>query len=140
MEIRFPVLPRFEHFFDDWFYSEYLMLGGYGSAKSYHIASKLILKCLAERRKVLVVRETDSTHRESTFALFKEILENMGLLETFAGSKRYNRGASAVQVRQSPMEVRFPNGSKVFFRGMDDPQKLKSIHGVSIWRMACIIR
>lgn len=138
MEIRFPVLPRFEHFFDDWFYSEYLMLGGYGSAKSYHIASKLILKCLAERRKVLVVRETDSTHRESTFALFKEILENMGLLETFAGSKRYNRGASAVQVRQSPMEVRFPNGSKVFFRGMDDPQKLKSIHGVSIvWLEEC---
>lgn len=145
MEIRFPILERFENFFDDWYYNEYFLLGGYGSGKSYHIAGKIIMKCLSETRKVLVVRETYGTHSESTFALFKEILGDMGILNTRAQPqtlRRTPRGRkqmeTAVVIRQSPMEIRFPNGSKIFFRGMDDPQKLKSIHGVSIvWLEEC---
>lgn len=138
MDITLPVVPRFSQFFTDWYYNEYLLFGGYGSAKSYHIAAKLNNKCLKERRKVLVVRETYGTHAESTFALFKEILENMGLLETFIGSRNYNNSKSLVRIKKSPMEIQYPNGSKIFFRGMDDPQKLKSIHGVSIvWLEEC---
>lgn len=144
MEIRVPILPRFENFFDDWYYNEYFLLGGYGSGKSYHIAAKLVMKCLAEQRKVLVVRETYGTHKDSTFALFKEILEDMGILESTINSKSaYNKKYRSltrisVVLRQSPMELRFPNGSRIFFRGMDDPQKLKSIHGVSIvWLEEC---
>ena len=38
----------------------------------------------------------------------------------------------------SPLEIRFPNGSRIIFRGMDDTEKIKSIHGVSIvWMEEC---
>ena len=56
MTVDKEVNPRFESFLFDWDYKTYLLVGGYGSSKSYHIALKLILKCLEEKRKVLVVR------------------------------------------------------------------------------------
>ncbi|CDG02109.1 Putative Phage terminase, large subunit, pbsx family [Clostridium chauvoei JF4335] len=38
----------------------------------------------------------------------------------------------------SPMQVKFPNGSKIIFKGMDNPAKLKSLNGVSIiWLEEC---
>lgn len=38
----------------------------------------------------------------------------------------------------SPMHIRFPNGSKIIFNGMDKLAKLKSIHNVSIvWIEEC---
>lgn len=38
----------------------------------------------------------------------------------------------------SPMQIKFPNGSKIIFKGMDKPEKLKSINGVSIiWIEEC---
>ena len=64
------VNPRFENFIFDWAYKTYLLLGGYGSSKSYHIAFKIILKCLKEKRKALVIREVYETIRESCFDLF----------------------------------------------------------------------
>ena len=33
---------------------------------------------------------------------------------------------------QSPMKIRFKNGSQIIFKGMDKPAKLKSINGVTI--------
>ena len=46
MLIEKEVNPRFEDFVFDWDYSTYLLVGGYGSSKSYHIALKIILKLL----------------------------------------------------------------------------------------------
>lgn len=80
MIVEKPVNPRFEDFLFDWDYKHYLLFGGYGSSKSYHIALKLILKCLEEKRKVLVIREVYETIRESCFDLFEEILSDMELL------------------------------------------------------------
>ena len=38
----------------------------------------------------------------------------------------------------SPMQIRFSNGSKIIFKGMDKPAKLKSLNGVSIvWIEEC---
>ena len=34
--------------------------------------------------------------------------------------------------KKSPLEFKFPNGSRIIFRGMDKPKKIKSINGVSI--------
>lgn len=128
MTITKAVNPRFEDFIFDWDYKQYLLVGGYGSSKSYHIALKIILKCLEERRKVLVIREVYETIRESCYDLFCEILDDMDLIEENP-NKRYSR---KVICKQSPMSLSFPNGSKVIFKGMDKPQKLKSINGVSI--------
>ncbi len=88
----------------------------------------MILKCLEEKRKILVVREVYDTIRESCFDLFIEILEDLDLLE-------YNttrKGSKKVKYRTSPMQLSFPNGSRIIFKGMDKPSKLKSINGVSI--------
>lgn len=135
MNIDVVVNPRFENFIYDWNYKTYLLVGGYGSSKSYGISQKLILKCLQEKRKVLVVREVYDTHRDSTFSLFKEILELWGLL---ASTKREARLKHKVLAKESPFKLEFYNGSEVIFKGMDKPEKLKSINGVSIvWLEEC---
>lgn len=126
--IEKEVNPRFENFIFDWDYKIYLCFGGYGSSKSYNVAFKIILKCLSEKRKVLVVREVYETIRESCFDLFKEILEDLELLADDGKKSSRNK----VVAKSSPMSLSFPNGSKVIFKGMDKPEKLKSINDVSI--------
>lgn len=129
MVVDKEVNPRFESFLFDWDYKTYLLVGGYGSSKSYHIALKLILKCLEEKRKVLVVREVFDTIRDSCYDLLVEILEELDLVGT---------GKRKVRCTTSPMTIKFPNGSKIIFKGMDKPTKLKSINGVSIvWLEEC---
>ena len=43
---NFAINDHFYHFIDDWNYKLYLLVGGYGSSKSYHVAVKLITKLL----------------------------------------------------------------------------------------------
>ena len=107
MNLEKAVNPHFEDFLFDWSYSTYLLIGGYGSSKSYHVALKIILKCLTEVRKVLVVREVYDTIRESCFDLFCEILDELDLL-----AEGY-RVKGRVQARTSPMQLIFPNGSRI---------------------------
>ena len=128
MIVEKQVNPRFEDFLFDWDYKHYLLFGGYGSSKSYHIALKLILKCLEEKRKVLVIREVYETIRESCFDLFEEILSDMELLSEDGKKSSRNKVIS----KSSPMSFTFPNGSRIIFKGMDKPAKLKSINNVSI--------
>lgn len=110
---------------DDWSQKFYFLVGGYGSSKSYHVAIKLIYKLLEEKRTALVVREVYDTIRDSCFALLEEVAINMGVHD-------------AMKFKTSPMQIKFPNGSKIIFKGMDKPQKIKSIHNVSIvWIEEC---
>ena len=126
MDIYKEVNPHFEDFVFDWEHKTYLLVGGYGSSKSYHIALKILLKLLQERRTCLVVREVYDTIRASCFALFKEICEDMGIADVL------------VVFLSSPMQMRFANGSSIIFKGMDKPAKLKSINSISlIWVEEC---
>ncbi|NBJ71037.1 phage terminase large subunit, partial [Roseburia sp. 1XD42-34] len=102
--IEKEVNPHFENFLFDWKHKFQVLVGGYGSSKSYHVALKIILKLLQEKRTALVVREVYDTHRDSTFSLFEEIIEDMGL-------------ADKIRCVSSPMQIRFPNGSKIIFKG-----------------------
>ncbi|MCQ6275757.1 PBSX family phage terminase large subunit [Bacillus sp. V3B] len=123
--IEKEVNPHFEDFLFDWTQKFYFLVGGYGSSKSYHVALKLLLKLLEEKRTALVVREVYDTHRDSTFSLLEEIIIDLEL-------------DGKVRCVSSPMQIRFPNGSKIIFKGMDKPQKLKSINNVSIvWIEEC---
>lgn len=136
MKIAKKVSPAFEDFVFDWDYEKYLLIGGYGSGKSYHIAFKIILKLLEERRKALVVREVFDTIKDSCYDLFKEILDDMNLLTEDPAEfrKRKNR----VLALKSPISFKFPNGSSIIFKGMDKPEKVKSLNGVSIvWIEEC---
>ena len=119
------VNPHFEDFLFDWEQKFQLLIGGYGSSKSYHKALKIFLKLLQEKRTALVVREVYDTHRDSTYSLFVEIIEELEL-------------SNFVKTSTSPMQIRFPNGSKIIFRGMDKPWKLKSINNISlVWLEEC---
>ncbi|WP_340391961.1 PBSX family phage terminase large subunit [Paenibacillus sp. FSL E2-0190] len=119
------VNPHFEDFIFDWLHKFYFLVGGYGSSKSYHVGLKIILKLLEEKRTALVVREVYDTHRDSTFSLLEEIIVDLGL-------------EGKVKPMSSPMHIRFPNGSKIIFKGMDKPVKLKSINNISlIWIEEC---
>lgn len=119
------VNPHFEDFLFDWSTKFQFLVGGYGSSKSYHVALKLVLKMLSEKRTALVVREVYDTHRDSTYSLLEEIVIDLGL-------------EHKVRCLTSPMQIRFPNGSKIIFKGMDKPAKLKSINNISVvWLEEC---
>ena len=119
------VNPHFDSFLFDWRYKFYFLVGGYGSSKSYHMALKLVLKLLDEKRTALVVREVYDTMRDSCLALLEEIVIDLDLEDK-------------IKINRQPMQIRFPNGSKIIFKGMDKPAKLKSIHNVTIvWIEEC---
>lgn len=123
--IEKEVNPHFENFLFDWNQKFQFLVGGYGSSKSYHVALKIILKLLEEKRTALVVREVYETIRESCYSLFEEIIVDLGI-------------DHKVKPQSSPMRIKFPNGSKIIFKGMDKPAKLKSINNVSIiWVEEC---
>ena len=123
--IEFILNDHFAEFVEDWDHKIYLLVGGYGSSKSYHVAVKLIRKLLQEKRKALVVREVYDTIRDSCYDLLEEVAEAMGV-------------DGYLTFTISPMQVRFKNGSKIIFKGMDKPAKLKSMNGVSIvWIEEC---
>lgn len=128
MQVTKEVNPRFENFMFDWNYKTYLLFGGYGSSKSYHIAFKLVIKLLEEKRKLLVVREVYETIRESCYDLFIEVLDDMGIL----AEDNSRKSKTKVIAKNSPMGFIFPNGSRIIFKGLDKPRKLKSINGISI--------
>ena len=136
MKITKSVSPAFEDFLFNWDYERYLLIGGYGSGKSYQIAFKIILKLLEEKRKALVIREVFDTIQESCYDLLCEILDDMGLLTT--DPAEFRRKKNKVLALKSPLKFRFPNGSQIIFKGMDKPEKVKSINGVSIvWLEEC---
>lgn len=128
MDVVKEVNPHFEDFIFDWDSRTYLLVGGYGSSKSYHVALKLVLKAYEEKRKIMVVREVYDTIRESCYDLFIEILTSMGMLSEEV--RAYD--PIKVKAKTSPMQLLFPNGSRIIFKGLDKPIKLKSINDVSI--------
>src|SRR5699024_4836281 len=125
MNKQVTVNNHFIDFIQDWNYKFYFLVGGYGSSKSYHVATKLLLKLASEKRLALVVREVYDTIRDSCFSLFEEVALRIGIYDH-------------LKFKTSPMQVIFPNGSKIIFKGLDNPVKLKSINDVSIvWLEEC---
>lgn len=130
--VNLKISKRFYSYVLDWDYEKYLLVGGYGSGKSQATAQKIILKLLSEKRTCLVVRNVFTTIKDSCFQLFKDIVEDMDLIGTT------EKDDDSIIFIKSPMEIRFPNGSRIIFRGMDNKEKIKSIHGVSIvWVEEC---
>lgn len=109
-----PYLEDYGHRFEVYY-------GGAGSGKSHFIAQKLILKALKSRRKVLVIRKTLVSQKDSCWRLVMEVLQSWHL---------YDR----VQIRRADYEITLPNGSVFLFKGIDDPERIKSIVGITdIW-------
>ncbi|MGL4572821.1 MAG: PBSX family phage terminase large subunit [Clostridium sp.] len=92
--------------------------GGAGSGKSHFVVQKMLFKYLKYgNRKCLVVRKVSNTLRESIFALFKSVLGDWKLYEQ-------------CKVNKTDMTIELPNGSSFIFKGIDDPEKIKSIANI----------
>ena len=88
-----------------------------GSAKSYFITQKLIIRACKEKIKILVCRRTAATIRNTCFSLFKDIITKWQL-------NKY------VKVRESDFRITFPNGSEIIFTGLDEETKLLSLNNI----------
>ena len=92
-------------------------MGSAGSAKSYFITQKLIVRACKEPIKILVCRRYGSTIRNTCFSLFKEILAKWKLLPF-------------VKIRETDFNIKFSNGSEIIFMGLDEETKLLSLNGI----------
>lgn len=92
-------------------------MGSAGSAKSYFITQKLIVRACNEKIKILVCRRYGSTLRHTCFSLFKEILNKWHL-------------TPYVKIRETDFNIKFPNGSEIIFLGLDEETKLLSLNGI----------
>lgn len=92
--------------------AKYLVFyGGGSSGKSFFIVQRYIYKLLKQKMNLLVVRQTGNTNRDSTFALFKQVIKQWGVEELFD---------------VTDLRIRCKNGNEVIFRGLDDTEKIKS--------------
>lgn len=101
--------------------ARYLILyGGADSGKSHFAAQKIIGRCLEEsNHRVLLVRKVQRTIRHSQFQILKDIIIKAGLLGSFT-------------LVPSALTIYGPKNNEIIGAGIDDPEKLKSIHGITI--------
>ncbi len=95
----------------------YLILyGGAGSGKSYFIVERYLYKLLNSKKfNLLVVRKTGKSNRDSTFALFKQVISKWKLSKYF-------------KINESDLRIKcLLNKHEIVFAGLDDVEKLKSI-------------
>lgn len=92
-------------------------MGSAGSAKSYFVTQKLIVRAINEKIKILVCRRYGSTIRNTCFSLFKDILAKWQL-------------TPYVKIRETDFRITFPNGSEIIFMGLDEETKLLSLNNI----------
>lgn len=102
------------HFIEVWY-------GGASSGKSHGVVQKVVLKACQKwpyPRKVLWLRKVDRTIKDSIFADVLDCLSRWQLLPL-------------CKVNQTNYTITLPNGSQFLFKGMQDPERIKSIKGLS---------
>lgn len=95
--------------------------GGASSGKSHGVVQKVVMKaCKKWRkpRKVLFLRKVGRSIRDSIFADVVACLSDWNLLDR-------------CKVNMTDFRITLPNGAEFLFKGMDDPEKIKSIKGIS---------
>lgn len=110
-------VPKFYPYLLDYSRRFEIYMGSAGSAKSYFITQKLIVRACRQPIKILVCRRYGTTIRNSCFSLFKDILA-------------YWKLAQFVKIRETDFNIKFPNGSEIIFMGLDDEAKLLSLNNI----------
>lgn len=107
-------LQDYSKFIEVWY-------GGASSGKSHGVVQKVVLKSLLNwryPRKVLWLRKVDRTLKDSIFADVLDCLSRWQIL-------------ALCKVNNSDRTITLPNKAVFLFKGMDDPEKIKSIKGLS---------
>jgi phage terminase large subunit len=110
-------VPKFFPLLQDYSKRWEVYMGSAGSAKSYFITQKIIVRCCNEKIKIMVCRRYATTIRHTCFQLFKDVLDQWKL-------------TPFVKVRESDFNIKFPNGSEIIFVGLDEETKLLSLTGI----------
>jgi len=97
-------------------HTEYIFSGGRGSTKSSFVSLAIIyLLKINPMIHVLATRQVASTLRDSVYTQLQWAIGELGLSDEF-------------KCITNPMEIEYlPTGQKIYFRGADDPGKIKSI-------------
>ncbi len=97
-------------------YSEFLEYGGRGSTKSSFFGLEIPMLLVNDpTAHALALRQVGNTLRDSVYAQIEWGINYLGLADSF-------------KCTTSPMEMTYiPTGQKIYFRGADDPNKIKSI-------------
>lgn len=112
-------VPKFYPLLFDYSHRHEFYMGSAGSAKSYFITQKLIVRACNEKIKILVCRRTGATIRNTCFSLFKDIIAKWQL-------------TPYVKIRETDFNIKFPNGSEIIFIGLDEETKLLSLNGIGV--------
>ena len=124
INIKKPDMVFNKHIYDILFdYSHFTEVhyGGASSGKSHGVVQKVIIKALQDwkkPRKVLFLRKVGTTVKDSIFEDVKTMLDYFKLLDQ-------------CKINKSEYRIELPNGALFLFKGMDDPEKIKSIKGIS---------
>lgn len=108
------VITDYDHPVEVWY-------GGASSGKSHGVVQKLVIKACSQwryPRRMLFLRKVGRTLKRS---IFQDVLDCLGAF----GILQY------CKINLSDFEIKLPNGAQLLFAGMDDPEKIKSIKGIS---------
>jgi phage terminase large subunit len=121
MQKRIQTNPIYSPYYQD--QSRFLVIhGGAGSGKSVFISAKIIRRICEEKgHKILVIRKVASTLKDSVYAELCSRIDEWGI------SKHVHRN-------KTDKTLYFDNGNVIMCKGLDEPEKIKSIEGItSIW-------
>ena len=91
-----------------------IFFGGSSGGKSVFIFQRCVIDLLEGGRNYLVIRNTANTIRASVFNEIKKVILNFGVIKLF-------------KINKTEMTMTCVNGYQIYFRGLDDTEKLKSI-------------
>ncbi len=95
-----------------------VLYGGRGAGRSWSIVRALLLRGITEPGlRVLCAREVQSSMRESVHQLIRDQIELMGLQSLY---------------RVLDNEIRGPGGTLFMFKGLSDPEALKSMEAIDV--------
>lgn len=108
--------PVYRPLWDDERHRYIVLYGGAGSGKSVFAVQRYVARLLSRPTcNLLVVRKIADTHRDSTFALFQQVISSWGLGDLF-------------DVKSSVLRITCkPTGNEIIFKGLDNREKIKSI-------------
>ena len=100
-----------------------VMKGGAGAGKSHFACQKILYRTMTEEgHRFLIIRKVKDTIRKSVFQLFQDYISKWELTAEF----KINLTLQTITFRS--------NGNMILFCGVDDPEKLKSMEGITgVW-------
>ncbi len=98
-----------------------LLQGGAGSGKSYFAAQWVLTKVMTQPfARVLCVRKYRASTWRTVWQELLDLIEQMGISHLFT-------------VNKNEQSLRYVNGNLIWFGGLDNPEKIKSLKGVGFY-------